>query len=724
MRPQTRRRWPLVLLLLFLIVPLWYGLRKLTLPKPPLPTAAMLQQAKRVTILRDTSGVPHIFGETDADAAFGLAYAHAQDDFPTTQLVLAASTGRLSLLRLSKMAIGNDFYVGFIGVHEQVKRLYPKLHPTTRALLEGYAQGFNLYAALHPHEADGRLFPVRGEDIAAGFIHKIPLMFELPRVLGALNQPTPKKVGQSVFSQRLSPKRLAARWPVHFALTGSNTHAVHKDRFVDGITRLNINSHQPWEGPVAWYEAHISSKEGWNMLGATFPGAPLILHGHNDHLGWAHTNNFPDLVDVYKLVKHPTDPQQYKLDGKWKTLQSKEIHIPVDTGFFVLPYKMTTYQSEHGPVFRTAHGDYAIRYAGIDRAIFAVEQWFRMNKARNFNEWKDAMRLHALPMFNTGYADKNNIFYVYNALLPQRKPGLDYKTILPGDRSDLIWKQYIPWDQLPQVHNPPAGFVQNCNATPFHATLGPANPDPKRFPKETGIEQHQNNRSLRSLHLLAPPKKLTRADFLAMKFDRTHDKRSPLYRDVLDPLLRSYKPQTPAETQGIALLKTWDGKAELDSTAATLALLTQHPLKERSRKGRKGEPTTPAAAYQAAIRFLLRHYGRIDIPLGRIQRLRRGRTDLPINGAPDTITSVHTRLSRNKLIGYQGDSYILIAEFTPQGVRSFSRHQYGNVNRPHSPHYDDQAKPFTQRTLKPISRDRATLEKQKKLSYHPGQEPR
>lgn len=723
MFPQKRRRWPLVLLALFLSIPLWYGLRKLTLPKPPAPTAAMLQQAKRVTIFRDDSGVPHIFGESDADAAFGLAYAHAQDDFPTTQLVLAAATGRLSLLRLSKMAVGNDFYAGLIGVHEQVKRLYPKLHPATRAVLEGYAQGFNFYAALHPQEADGRLFPVRGEDIAAGFVHKIPLMFDLPRVLGALNQSTPKQVGQPVFSQRLPSQRLAARWPVHFAITGSNLHAVHKDRFVDGTTRLNINSHQPWEGPVAWYEAHISSKEGWNMLGGTFPGAPLILHGHNDHLGWAHTNNFPDLIDVYKLAKHPTDPQRYKLDGAWKTLQSKEISIPVDTGFFVLPYKMTTYQSQHGPVFRTPHGDYAIRYAGIDRAIFAVEQWFRMNKARDLNEWKQAMRIHALPMFNTGYADKDNIFYVYNALIPQRKPGWDYKTILPGDRSDLIWKAYLPWERLPQVHNPPAGFVQNCNATPFQATLGAANPDPKRFPKEAGIEQHQNNRSLRSLALLAPPKKLTRADFLAMKFDRVYDKRSPLYRDVLDPLFRSYRPQTPAESKGLALLKAWDGKAELQSPAATLALLTQHPLVEPSRKGRRGEPRTPAEAYRAAVAFLSRRYGRIDVPLGRLQRLRRGSTDLPVDGGADTITSVYTRLSRGKFIGYKGDSYILIVEFTPQGVRSFSRHQYGNVNRPQSSHYADQAKAFTQRTLKPVYRDRATLEKHQARAYHPGQEP-
>jgi penicillin amidase/acyl-homoserine-lactone acylase len=684
----------------------------------------MREQAKRVTILRDKWGIPHIFGESDADAAFGLAYAHAQDDFPTTQLVLAASTGRLSLLKPSKMAIGNDFYVGLIRVQQQVKELYKKLHPKTRLLLEGYASGFNYYAALHPKEADGRLFPVRGEDIAAGFIHKIPLMFDFPRVLGALNNATEKKIGDAVLSEKEipSPQALASQWPQLFRIIGSNTHALSKERSTDDTTRLNVNSHQPWEGPVTWYEAHISSKEGWNMLGGTFPGAPLILHGHNDHLGWAHTNNFPDLIDVYKLVMHPTNPLQYKLDGQWKTLEVQDIPISIELGFFTYTHKMVGYWSEHGPVFKAKHGYYAIRYAGIGKAIFAVEQWYRMNKARSFKEWKEAMRQHALPMFNTGYADRENIFYVYNALLPIRKKGYDYKKILPGDRSEAIWKSYLPWEQLPQIHNPPSGFVQNCNASPFHATSGLGAPNPAQYPAETGIERYQNNRSLRSLRLLSGSKKLSREDFLAMKFDRQHDKDAPLYRDVLNPLFQGFSPQSEDEKKGIDLLKAWDGKAESESTAATLALLTRHPLKERSRKGQPHEPKTPAEAYRAAIAFLKRHYGRIDIPLAQIQRLRRGSIDLPINGAPDTITSVHSRLEGDKLIGYQGDSYILLVEFTPQGIRSFSRHQYGNINRRHSPHYADQALDFTKRTLKPIHRDRDILEKEKTASYHPGEE--
>jgi len=694
------------------------------MPKAPAPTKAMKEQAKRVTILRDKWGVPHVFGKSDADAAFGLAYAHAEDDFRLIQLALAAATGRLSLLILSEQAIGNDFYVSLIGVKEQLDKQYKKLSPQVRAVLEGYAKGLSYYAGLHPNEADGRLFPVTGRDVAAGFIHKIPLMFNLPKVLSALNSAKTKKVGDKVFasdSKKSRGTRLAAFSSQSFQITGSNTHAVLGRRFTDGITRLNVNSHQPWEGPVTWYEAHVSSEEGWNMLGGTFPGAPFILHGHNDHLGWAHTNNHPDLIDVYKLKMNIKVQGSYKLDKKWKRLKERTAAVKVDTGLFYFTYRMKSYYTEHGPVFKTPHGYYAIRYAGIDKAIFAVEQWFKMNKAKNLKEWKDAMRIQAIPMFNTNYADKDNIFYVYNALLPQRKPGFDYKKILPGHRSDLIWKTYLPWDKLPQVHNPTSGFVQNCNATPFRSTVGKDNPKASLYPKEAGIETYLNNRTIRSLQLLSKKAKLTRADFLKMKFDRFYDKKAPIFKTIIQPLLASYKPQNQDEKKGFELLKSWDGSTHIDNRAAALAILTRHPLRDRFRRHRRGQPKTPQAAFQAAVKMLKKYYNRVDVPLGQVQRLRRGKVDLAIDGGPDIITAVESKLIKGKLVGYQGDSYILIAEFAKDGIRSYSRHQYGNSNRKTSKHYADQAPYFVKRKLKRIYRSKEQLLKNKAKAYHPGE---
>jgi hypothetical protein len=143
---------------------------------------------------------------------------------------------------------------------------------------------------------------IHGDDIVAGFVVKMPFFYGLDKYLktwleGAGWQPGQQRAEDvnsmdSLFWSRL-PK-------------GSNSFAVAPSRSADGYTRLDINSHQPWEGPVSWYEARLQSEEGWDMVGGVFPGTPVVLHGHNRNLGWAHTVNSPDLVDIYKL--HGAEP--------------------------------------------------------------------------------------------------------------------------------------------------------------------------------------------------------------------------------------------------------------------------------------------------------------------------------------------------------------------------------------------------------------------------------
>lgn len=138
-----------------------------------------------------------------------------------------------------------------------------------------------------------------------------------------------------------------------------------------------------------------------------------------------------------------------------------------------------------------------------------------MNKATNFEEWQTAMREGVLPMFNAGYADKEGtIYYLYNALLPIRAAGYDWEQYLPGDTSETLWTDYLPFDQLPQVLNPASGFIQNGNSSPFQTTIGPENPNPADFSPTLGIETSMSNRALRALDCLAlmspsPPKIFT-----------------------------------------------------------------------------------------------------------------------------------------------------------------------------------------------------------------------
>ena len=394
----------------------------------PLAATEQPVPAKRaydVEIVRDQFGVPHINGKTDADVAYGLAYAHAEDDFGVLQEVVAMTRGRAGAMMGSDGA-PIDYVEQLLGIRDTIRRDYGKIPADVRAVMDAYAAGLNHYADKNPGEVRlSKLFPVSGRDVAAGFVLRSPFFYGLDDTIKKLSdnkEPANEPVAQ------LTP---AGRDP---SMNGSNAFAVAPKRMADGNTWLISNSHQPYEGSVAWYEAVVHSGEGLDMAGALFPGSPFMLLGHNRNLGWTNTVNQPDLIDVYKLVTN-ADKTQYRMDGKWKPLTQKRIWLSVKLGPFALPVPKTVYRSEHGPVIVNKNGAFAIRYAGMDD-VKLLEQYFRIQKAKNYNEWIAAMSLRGIPATNFIYADKSGkIGYFYNAVFPNRKPGFDYTKILPGDVS-------------------------------------------------------------------------------------------------------------------------------------------------------------------------------------------------------------------------------------------------------------------------------------------------
>lgn len=460
------------------------------------------------------------------------------------------------------------------------------------------------------------------------------------------------------------------------------------------------------------------------MTGGLFPGAPLILHGHNDHLGWAHTVNSPDLVDVYELKLDPARPGTYELDGKPEMLEERQAPIAIDTGFFALTVHKPVFWSAHGPVMKTEQGAWAIRYAGIGRAVRSGEQWFRMNKARDFGEWKQAMSMQAIPMFNTVYADREHIFYVYNALLPTRPAGHDWLAILPGDERALIWNDYLPFARLPQVEDPASGFVQSCNSAPWRTTTGDGNPRPEAFAANLGIESNLTNRTARSLTLFGASAPITREDFFRFKWDRIYDADAEIMREVVRPL-REVASADAAEREALGIINAWNAVCDEGSVGATIAILTWRGVNP-DHAGGSATPTDVVSAFRTAVKWLVVNFGTVRVPWGDVQRLQRGSVDLPLGGGPDVLNGINARTVDNRLVGRQGDSLVVIAEFPPVGdhVRSSSIHQYGASSRPASPHFADQAPLFVKRSLKPTWRTPEELEEHTERAYHPGEERR
>ena len=673
-----------------------------------------------VTIYRDSWGVPHIFGETDAAAAFGLAYAHAEDDLANIQEALLATRGELARER-GMSAAPIDFMVRLFRMRKIVKERYQSdLSGEARAVCEAYADGINTYAALHPGERIDYLYPVTGQDVIAGFVLKTPFFFNLDGVMRWLmREEKPDRIAAGSAEETALASSGGEMWQS----VGSNAFAISPLRTADGSTFFSSNSHQPWHGPLAWYEAHVHSEEGWDMVGGLFPGMPVIALGHNRHLGWSHTVNDPDLVDVYELEVNSADPNQYRFDGEWRELEVFDISIKVKLWG---PVQWTVHReglwSVHGPVMRRPHGTYAIRYAGHDD-VRSMEQWYRMNKATSLQEFVDAMEMMAVPSFNTVYGDKEgNIFYLYNALFPQRDESFDWQTYLPGNTSDALWTSYASFSDLPQILNPSSGFVQSCNSSPFQTTVGSENPDSTLFSSTFGIERRMTNRALRALELFGEDSSITFEEFVNNKYDMSYSEAShfaKLRRRILDSVVSD----EPLVREALGVLESWDLGVEPDNRGAALAIIAAGSI-----GWRRFETVTEgelAAIIRESAKYLKDNHGRIDVPWHDVNRLIRGDLNIGLGGGPDILHAVYGRKSDSGIwMAGAGDSFILMAAWDSTGaVSSRSIHQFGSATQDESsPHYSDQAPLFAQRKLKPVWMDLEDIVANLERAYRPGEE--
>jgi acyl-homoserine-lactone acylase len=647
-----------------------------------------------VRIVRDKWGVPHIYGKTDADVAYGLAIAHAEDDFPTLEESIAGVRGRGGAISGADGA-KFDFAGAFLNANQVAAQRYGDLSPETRALVEAYARGLNDYASKHPSELRLRgLFPVNGKDIVAGFVLRSPFFFGLDRPLSALidNQPPPRDSGPP--DER-----------------GSNGFAVSGRRSSDGVTRLIVNSHQPWTGAVAWYEVVVHSEQGWDFAGALFPGVPTPVVGHNKTLGWTHTVNRPDLIDTFKLTLDAKG-ENYSVDGKWLPLEKSRVWLRVKFGPLILPIPRTLYGSIYGPVIRNDNGAFAIRHAGFGD-VRSVEQWYRLTKARDFAEWQQVMTMQAIPAFNTVYADAaGHIGMFYNARFPLRAKGYDWKGVVPGDTRKTLWNAYYPFAADPMVVDPPAGWVGNSNNNPFLSTAPADEQKPEAFPVEMGVETYVTNRALRYQSLFAAlgDKPISRDDLLKIKFDKGYDRNGwagTWYREVM-ALDTSKAPDMAAAQK---LIGTWDWTLDCKGAADTI-VTTAFAQAARFAYLNKPRPDT-AAALREAVDLLTTHYGRIDPPLGDFQRLRRGKVDLPLCGGPEALRAIIGELADDgRRVGNNGDGFIMLIEWAPDGrVNSHSIHQYGAATmRPLSKHYADQAPLFATERWKQVEFDTSEMQ--------------
>lgn len=656
----------------------------------------------KIEIVRDSFGVPHIFAPTDAEVAYGLAWAHAEDDFYTIQQSYMAGKALLGAYK-GKEGATIDYIVHLMRIKELVAAKYESdISPAYKRLLEGYAAGFNAYAKAHPKEVLlKKLFPITPKDMLQ---YSVLQLCVLSGADGAL---------KSIFGNTV---------PVLDDMKpgGSNAFAFNSRKTTDGQTYLAINSHQPLEGPVSWYEAHLQSEEGWNIIGANFPGAPTILSGVNEYLGWAHTVNEPDKLDVYQLSINPNNKLQYLFDGQWETLEEKTANLKVKVSGIRIGVKRKVYWSKYGPTVITERGTFSIRMpAQMD--IRGLEEWYWLNKAKNFTEFKKALNMMAIPGYNIVYADRyDTIYYLSNGRIPVRDKMYNWRGTLPGNTSKTLWTEIHPLENLPQVLQPSSGFVYNTNHSPFHATEGPDNF--KLSDLTMGYETLENNRSMRFAELIKQYDKVSYEDFKRIKYDGRYPEKFSFAIDI-DSLFMLNASQYPALADLIHQLKQWDRNSDIQNTGATIFAHINYQIYALARQGKRPAIlTTPIciSLLENTRKDLMQYFGKNNVPLGDYQKHVRGDKSIPLPGLPDVLTAMYSVTWKNGMVkGNQGESYIELVRFTKDGPIIESINTYGASAKKGSPHYTDQMEMFAAQKTKKMSLKKEDAYKNAIRVYHP-----
>ena len=665
-------------------------------------TSNEVQPPYSATITRDIFGVPHVHGATDADAAFGLAYAQADDDIKNILSTLDLASANSGLKSGRDGAI-TDYLIKALGIRELVEARYEEdLSSEVQAVLDGFVAGLNYWLSLNLNNETKDYYPVNKVDLVASFSIQNIFFAGIDNAIKELMR-MPKEVSAAELDKGGESLKVAS------LVAGSNAFALNSNKTADGKTRLIINSHQPLDGPVAWYEAHISSDEGWNMMGGLFPGAPFVFVGFNENLGWGMTVNKPDLTDAFKLQINPDNNNQYLLDGVWEDFETKNIKLPTKLfGPITWTFNREAKYTKHGLVLETESGSYALKFAGM-KEIRQADQWFRMNKAQNKEEWLDAMKMRAIISFNAVYADKeDNIMLLHNTAGPIRNEAYDWELPVDGTKSELIWDQVTPFDEIPLLVNPNSGWVVSANQDPFRASAIADNLKRSDYSKTLGIETKMTNRAYRVIEIFDNNKKFNEQDLLDAKFDNQYSTESRSVKYLKNILETEYEDEELKDAQKI--LSAWDLKTDYGNRSAALGVCI---LQEEwiTFMNRIDAPDSKKM-FKDCIDMIKDSFDRVDPLWSEVNFLMRGDLALPIQGGPDTLRAVYGRPQDDgTLKAVAGDGLVVSLAWDSLGNQeSQSIHQYGSATQDStSKHYDDQVKLFVDEQMKPTFFDKADL---------------
>jgi len=700
------------------------------------------EHARKVTIMRDTWGIAHVFGQTDADTVFGLLYAQAEDDFNRIELNYVNALGRLAEIEGEK-ELYRDLRMKLFIDPIELRAKYDTSPAWLRALMDAFADGLNFYLYTHPSARPKLITHFEpwmalaftegsiGGDIESISLNNLEAFYGTGTKLTAA-EPAPT-----------TP-------PAPHEAQGSNGFAIAPTRSASGHALLLINPH------TSFYfrpELHAVSDEGLNAYGATTWGQFFVYQGFNEHLGWMHTSNGADVIDEYRetLVPAPTGPT-YRYGDATRPFLTKKIALLYRAGPAGTPLaerNITVYFSHHGPIVRTANGQW-IAVKMMNDPVPALTQSYQRTKARTYTEFTQVMELRTNTSNNTVYADADgNIAYFHGNFAPRRDPRFNWKLPVDGSDPATEWHGLHAVAETIHLLNPSSGWIQNTNNWPFSAA-GSASPKLTDYPSYLWSNP-ENARGLNAVRVLSHQAAFT----LNSLIEAAYDPALPAFETLLPVLFRAYdampnnNPRHAALAAPITALRAWDHRAAVDSIPTTLAILWAQSFGTLISEAKNRElvvvdhlvaSLTSSQCLDAlaqVIARLTRDFGTWQTPWGEINRFQRPSGDinpkfddnlpsLPIAFAPSDWGSLPAfgvsgpPQTTKRIYGNRGNSFVAVVEFGPR-IQAKTLLAGGVSGDPTSPHFNDQAARYATGTFKDAWFYRADIEKHTERTYHPGQ---
>lgn len=574
-----------VLLGVLVIATLWY--RGSSLPQVD-GTLRLTGLNARVDIVRDTEGIPHIYAKSTSDAYFALGFVHAQDRLWQLEMNRRIAAGRIAEI-LGESAADTDRFLRTLGVRRNAERILSNLSHDTRSALDAYARGVNAYLT-------NRKGPLPPEFLLTGA--PPPQPWEPADSIGwqtmmawDLGGNWTQELLRMRLAQRLSMQQInefLSPYPgdsapqtrdytiLYRELTGTSQQlaavaSVAPPSYVDGMGSNNWvvagalsetgkpllanDPHLGLSAPALWYFAHLSAP-GLNVIGATLPGIPTIVLGRTDRIAWGFTNTGPDVQDLYIERINSANNKQYQTPDGWADFATRTEIIKVKGKTDIT---LEVRETRHGPVISGAlpilsraaldAKKYVVAFAwtALRADDLSLQSGIRLNRARNWLEFLDAVRDFGAPQQNMVYADiDGNIGFVAPAHIPLRKPDNDLKGLAPAPGWDARydWAGFIPFDALPRKFNPPARRIVTANQKIVD----------NDYPYFLTSEWTLPYRSMRITELLDAKPRHSMDSFATMQKDDVS-----LAAQELLPILRKTVPKSQRAKAALAQLAEWNG---------------------------------------------------------------------------------------------------------------------------------------------------------------------